>query len=84
MSGCARRARCDLHSCDPAPPRWPIPLATSRVRASWRGCVGRLAQAGEGFSEAALRNKVSRGSFTADFFLSVLAVMNVDTLRLTD
>jgi hypothetical protein len=51
---------------------------------SYQELADRLAEAGEDFSEAALRNKVSRGSFTADFFLSVLAVMNVDTLRLTD
>lgn len=51
---------------------------------SYQELADRLAQAGEDFSEAALRNKVSRGSFTADFFLSVLAVMNVETLRLTD
>ena len=51
---------------------------------SYQELADRLAEAGENFSEAALRNKVSRGSFTADFFLSVLAVMNVETLRLTE
>ncbi|QUL36818.1 DUF6471 domain-containing protein [Erythrobacter sp. JK5] len=43
-----------------------------------------LAAEGIEASEASIRNKVSRGSFTADFFLSALAVMNVETLRLTE
>lgn len=43
-----------------------------------------LGEAGIEASEASIRNKVSRGAFTADFFLSVLAVMGVETLRLTD
>ena len=43
-----------------------------------------LAEVGVDASEASIRNKVSRGAFTADFFLSVLAVMGVETLRLTD
>ena len=37
---------------------------------------------GEKVSEANLRNKVSRGSFTAAFLLECLSVMKVTTLHL--
>lgn len=43
-----------------------------------------LAEDGDQVTVASLRNKVSRGAFTAEFFLSVLAVMGVETLRLTE
>ena len=44
----------------------------------------RLAEAGVKLSEGALRNKVSRGAFTAEFFLQALNAMGVETLRLTE
>lgn len=44
----------------------------------------RLADTGIKLSEAALRNKVSRGAFTAEFFLQSLAALGVETLRLTE
>lgn len=44
----------------------------------------RLGEAGIKLSEAALRNKVSRGAFTAEFFLQALAALGVETLRLTE
>jgi len=51
---------------------------------SYAELSGRLADVGIGLSEAALRNKVSRGAFTADFFLKALGAMGVETLRLTE
>ena len=51
---------------------------------SYADLVEMLASDGMDTTEASLRNKVSRGSFTADWFLSVLAVIGVEHLRLTD
>ena len=55
-----------------------------RRAVSYADLAKMLAEAGIEASEASIRNKVSRGAFTADFFLSVLAVMGGETLRLTD
>jgi len=44
----------------------------------------RLAARGLEVSESSLRNKVSRGTFAADFFLHCLAAMDVQNLRLTE
>ena len=41
-----------------------------------------LAEIGVKETNASLRNKLSRGSFTADFFLQALSAMKVVTLRL--
>lgn len=51
---------------------------------SYADLVEILASDGMDTTEASLRNKVSRGSFTADWFLSALAVIGVEHLRLTD
>jgi hypothetical protein len=51
---------------------------------SYAELSSRLEEAGSRLSEAALRNKVSRGAFTAEFFLQALAAMGVETLRLTE
>ena len=49
---------------------------------SYADLVGALEDAGVKESEANLRNKVSRGSFTAAFLFQCLSVMGVKTLHL--
>ena len=44
----------------------------------------RLEEMGEKETVANLRNKLSRGSFTAAFFLQCLSALNVKTLRLDE
>lgn len=44
----------------------------------------RLKEMGEKETVANLRNKLSRGSFTAAFFLQCLAALNVKTLRIDE
>lgn len=56
----------------------------ARRRVSYADLVGLLAENGVKESEANLRNKVSRGSFTAAFMLQCLSVMRVTTLHLDD
>jgi hypothetical protein len=51
---------------------------------SYAELSGRLAEVGIDLSEAALRNKVSRGGFAADFFLQALRAIGVENLRLTE
>ncbi len=48
------------------------------------GLRDRLAEIGVEETNASLRNKVSRGSFTADFFLNALTAMGVTNLRLDE
>lgn len=55
----------------------------TRRQISYADLVGLLADAGVKESEANLRNKVSRGSFTAAFLFQCLAAMGVTTLHLT-
>lgn len=43
-----------------------------------------LGEAGVKETNKSLRSKLSRGSFTADFFLQALNAMGVTSLRLTD
>lgn len=49
---------------------------------SYADLVRLLAETGVKETEANLRNKVSRGSFTAAFFFQCLAAMGVKTLHL--
>ncbi len=49
---------------------------------SYADLVEAFAKDGVKETEANLRNKVSRGSFTAAFFLQCLSVMGVTTLHL--
>lgn len=51
---------------------------------SYEDLVQRLAEVGVKETSASLRNKVSRGSFTADFFLQALSAMGATSLRLAD
>jgi hypothetical protein len=52
-------------------------------RVSYADLVKLLAEIEVKETEANLRNKVSRGSFTAAFLLQCLTVMNVTTLHLS-
>lgn len=51
---------------------------------SYAGLVEKLAAIGVKDSEANLRNKISRGGFTASFLVQCLAAMGVTALRLDD
>lgn len=53
-----------------------------RKGVSYADLVKALGEAGVKETEANLRNKVSRGSFTAAFLFQCLAVMGVKTLHL--
>ena len=50
---------------------------------SYAALVAALAETGVKETEANLRNKVSRGSFTAAFLFQCLSAMGVNTLHLT-
>lgn len=51
---------------------------------SYEELVQLLDEAGVKETSASLRNKVSRGSFTADFFLQALSAMGVSSLRIAE
>jgi len=55
-----------------------------RKGVNYKGLVERLAAAGIRETEANLRNKISRGGFTAAFLVQCLVVMGVTSLRLDD
>jgi hypothetical protein len=61
-------------------------LRAEMVRAgvTYDELVRRLARRGQAGSSASLRNKLSRGTFTADFFLQCLLALEVKNLRLGD
>jgi hypothetical protein len=56
----------------------------ARRELSYDRLVSALAEIEVKETNGSLRNKVSRGSFTADFFLQCLAAMGVKALRLDD
>jgi hypothetical protein len=56
----------------------------TRRQVTYKGLVEKLAALGITETEANLRNKISRGGFTAAFFVQCLAAMGVTTLRLDD
>ncbi len=51
---------------------------------SYAGLVEKLAAIGIRETEANLRNKISRGGFTASFFMQCLTAMGVVSLRVED
>jgi hypothetical protein len=53
-----------------------------RRSVSYDDLAARLAEAGMKETNKGLRSKLSRGSFTADFFLQSLTAMGVTTLHL--
>lgn len=54
-----------------------------RRNVSYGQLVERLADVGVVDSEPNIRNKISRGKFTAVFFLQCLEAIGVDTVRLS-
>lgn len=56
----------------------------ARRQVTYKGLVEKLEAVGIKETEANLRNKISRGSFTAAFLIQCLAAMGVTTLRLDD
>jgi hypothetical protein len=56
----------------------------ARREISYEDLAARLAEIGVKETNASLRNKLSRGAFTADFFLQSLTAMEVKTLHLSD
>lgn len=55
-----------------------------RADVSYVELADRLSAAGQIATVASLRNKLSRGTFTAEFFLQCLEALGVKTLRLED
>lgn len=56
----------------------------ARRGVTYKGLVDKLAAIGISETEANLRNKVSRGGFTAAFFVQCLTALGATTLRLDD
>ena len=54
----------------------------ARKHLSYRDLVAKLAEHGVSETEANLRNKISRGGFTAVFLVQCLTAMGVHSLRL--
>ena len=55
-----------------------------RRNVGYRELADKLTADGSPESERNLANKISRGGFTAAFFLQCLTVIGCDTLRITD
>ena len=55
-----------------------------RRNVSYRGLSERLAEIGVHETEANIKNKISRGGFTAVFFVQCLIAIGVRDLRLAD
>lgn len=56
----------------------------ARRQITYKGLVEKLAAIGISETEANLRNKISRGSFTGAFLIQCLTAMGVTSLRLED
>jgi hypothetical protein len=56
----------------------------TRRQVTYKGLVEKLAAIGIAETEANLRNKISRGGFTAAFMVQCFAAMGVTALRLDD
>jgi hypothetical protein len=54
----------------------------ARRHLSYKDLVERLAAVGETETEANLRNKISRGGFSAGFFIACLTAIGAHTVRL--
>ena len=55
-----------------------------RRNVTYAELVGRLAEIGVHDSEPNIRNKISRGKFTAVFFIHCLEAIGASSLRLSD
>lgn len=56
----------------------------TRRQITYKGLVEKLAAQGVTETEVNLRNKISRGGFTAAFFVQALSAMGCQTIRLDD
>jgi len=56
----------------------------ARRQITYKGLVEKLAAIGISETEANLRNKISRGSFTGAFLVQCLVAIGVTTLRLDE
>jgi len=56
----------------------------ARRQITYKGLVEKLGAIGINESEANLRNKISRGGFTASFMIQCLTAMGCRSLRLDD
>jgi len=56
----------------------------TRRQITYKGLVDKLAAIGVTETEANLRNKISRGGFTAAFMIQCLSAMGCRSLRLED
>jgi len=56
----------------------------SRRQITYKGLVEKLAAVGVSETEVNLRNKISRGGFTAAFFVQALSAMGCQSIRLDD
>jgi hypothetical protein len=54
----------------------------ARRHLTYRDVVAKLAEIGERETEANLRNKISRGGFSAGFFVQCLVAIGAHTVRL--
>lgn len=54
----------------------------ARRRITYQGLADKLAEIGVKETEANVRNKIARGSFTAVFFVQCLVAIGCQTLRL--
>ena len=59
-----------------------LKVELKRQNVTYAELVGKLADIGVMDSEPNIRNKISRGKFTAVFLIQCLAAIGVDTLRL--
>lgn len=56
----------------------------ARRQITYKGLVEKLSDLGVKESEANLRNKISRGGFTASFFIQCLVALGCNNIRLDD
>lgn len=61
-----------------------IKAELKRADVTYGGLADRLKQMGLEESEASVANKLSRGTFSATFFLASLKALNLDTIRLSE
>ncbi|MEL7685536.1 DUF6471 domain-containing protein [Citromicrobium bathyomarinum] len=60
-----------------------LKVELKRQNVTYAELVGKLADIGVMDSEPNIRNKISRGKFTAVFFLQCLTAIGVDSIRLS-
>ena len=74
----------------PKPPSWEerakrfLKAELARADIGYRELAERLEKHGLKETEASIANKISRGTFSATFFLASLVAIETDTVRLED